>query len=166
MDKTWNLDQCSMQYYALHCSHTTCKCKTTHWCRTQMNDPLEDNSDRNYTSESPLSPWEDLFLWTSHWHKQPTIHFLPTTHFGLLLFLPPMLPVMTLLTVGFGPPLHPWICYSLNIFNKTSTLVFFILAISLNKSAYKSSGNLDWSSMCWMRMTFMVIMGLCKVSSP
>ena len=36
--KTWNLDQCSMQYYALHCSHSTCKCTSTHWCRTQLND--------------------------------------------------------------------------------------------------------------------------------
>ena len=45
------LDQCANHYYALHCSHSTCT--PTHWCRTQLNDPLEDNSDSDYTSEPP-----------------------------------------------------------------------------------------------------------------
>ena len=87
-------------------------------------------------------------------------------YYWLFFFMPQMLPALTLLTVGFGPPLHPWIFwYALNIFNKTSTLDLYILVISFNRSVFKSSENLDWSSMCWMRMTYIVIMGLSKASS-
>ena len=50
MDKKFvNLDQCANHYYALHFSHSTCT--PTCWCRTQLNDTLEDNSDSDYTPE-------------------------------------------------------------------------------------------------------------------
>ena len=81
---------CTMQYYA--------QCTSTHWCRTQLNDPLEDNSYSNYPSEPPLFSQQKTSFYKHHtdisdgYQCSPLyIHLQQPTPFWLLFFLPPML---------------------------------------------------------------------------
>ena len=138
--KIGNLDH----YYALHCSHSTCT--PTCWYRTQLNDPLEDNSDSDYTPEPPPTSQQmtNLYKHNTAICIQEGSQYSPVyicRHpypFDSCSFVNHWYQLLT--TLGslhlLVQPQH--IQQNLNI-----RLIISILVISFNKLVFKSSGNLD-----------------------